>query len=112
VTNILHEIYSKIKIGDVIEKPTVKAEILKMQKSDGITHSIGKNKSFKKVKDSDFEKAFKILQSNGCFTRKDFNDVFERPKNRSCDFTTMGSIFNLLGYAEYAGIKLGYKLIK
>jgi len=52
---------------------------------------------------SEFEKAYSQLQKTGTFERSWFNSHLKRcAKEGSCNFTTIGGVFQMLGFARYA----------
>jgi hypothetical protein len=54
------------------------------------------------VTSSEWEKAFEYLMSSGEFSRKWFDRYLTAcAKEGSCNFTTIGGIFELLGHAKY-----------
>jgi len=53
---------------------------------------------------SDFESSYRQLKTSGELTRQWFNEhVPDCAYEGTCNFTTVGGIFELLGYAEYLG---------
>lgn len=54
---------------------------------------------------SEFEQAYERLIENGEFTREWFNaNMLACRKDGSCNFTTIGGLFQLVGVANYAGV--------
>ena len=57
--------------------------------------------SGKIVSKAEFRGAYKVLETC-CFTKKWYTENFHKQsKNKSCNYTTIGGIFILLGIAEY-----------
>jgi hypothetical protein len=58
----------------------------------------------KGITESEFRQAYGELQRSGKLTRAWFNNHFSKcAKERPCNFTTIGGIFQLLGEANYSG---------
>lgn len=52
---------------------------------------------------SEFEKSYSQLQETGCLERSWFTSYLkECAKEGSCNFTTIGGVFQLLGIAQYS----------
>ena len=65
----------------------------------------------KGITESEFEHAYQQLKETGKFTRKWFETELPHcNKEGSCNFTTIGGIFELLGEASYSG-QGSYKII-
>ncbi len=67
------------------------------------TRSSGRKPSTKRIKISDFQAGYDVLVKTGEFTYSWFKDNLpDCAKDGSCNFTTIGGIFELLGEAQYA----------
>ena len=67
------------------------------------TRLSGGKASKKRIKISDFKAAYDVLVKTGEFTYSWFKDNLpDCAKDGSCNFTTIGGIFELLGEAQYA----------
>jgi hypothetical protein len=105
--NIWDEVKS-LKIGTAIPKVEEgkSAKLIEFTKSNGdesFKYSIGENGNGKCVLKSEIEESFTILQTSGKFTREWHKEHFPQLESgRPCNFTTIGGIFELLGYAKYA----------
>jgi len=98
--------------GDEIPKPEAKAPFL--IKSMGVRRGesaliytipshTGARRYEKGVTLSEFEKAYAQLQSAGHLDRSWFNSELSAcAKEGSCNFTTIGGVFEILGLAKYA----------
>ena len=64
----------------------------------------GKKPYQKGIAFSEFEKAFAEMKKSGLFTKSWFDRHLPGcSKEGSCNFTSMGGIFQLLGVAQYSG---------
>lgn len=111
----------QLKIGTRIPKPNSQEPyiILGWGKSRGeraLRYSIpkkqtSKKQNIKRIRASDFEKAYKSLKSGGQFTRNWFEiNMPDCAKDGGCNFTTIGGIFELIGVAYYDSPGI-YKLL-
>jgi hypothetical protein len=111
-------IFDRIKLvappGTIIPKPEAKENFY--VKSIGIrrdekaliytipNHNKPQSPYKKGITVSEFEKAYQRLTTSGEFTKKWFiENLPECHKEGSCNFTTIGGLFILLGEAIYAG---------
>lgn len=63
-----------------------------------------KKASEKRIRSSAFVEAFRVLQGTGRLTRTWFARRFpDLERDGSCNFTTLGGVFVLLGEARYIG---------
>ena len=64
----------------------------------------GKKPYQKGITISEFEKAYLELKKSGCLTKAWFNRQLPAcAKEGSCNFTSLGGIFEMLGFAKYTG---------
>ena len=100
-------------IGKEIPKPEAKAPFrikgLGVRRGqEALTYTIPshskKSKYYVKgITIEEFEKVYSQLVKNGIFTHQWFNaQLSDCAKEGSCNFTTIGGIFELLGIAKYA----------
>ncbi len=101
-----------IKPGMVIPKPDAKSDFIikgwgKRRGEDALIYYIpnhrNPNKPYQKgIAVSEWEQAFHELMETGSFSREWFNEHMEPcMKEGTCNFTTIGGIFELLGLARY-----------
>ncbi|WP_297338715.1 hypothetical protein [Pseudophaeobacter sp.] len=103
----------EIPVGTLIPKPkSGQAEIARWgirRRSPALiyqipNHQIPTNPHKKGVTIEEFRKAFEQLMQSGEFKRSWFEDHLPAcRKEGSCNFTTIGGIFSLIGLSEYAG---------
>jgi len=109
---IVEQIRQEINSGMVIPKPDAKADFVikgwgKRRGEDALIYYIpnhrNPNKPYQKgIAVSEWEQAFNELMETGSFSREWFNEHMEPcMKEGTCNFTTIGGIFELLGIARY-----------
>jgi len=109
---ISDQIKNKISPGMVIPKPVARADFIvkgwgKRRGEPALIYQIPNHNPFgrpyeKGITISEFEMAYQQLDATGFFTRKWFQaNMTACDKEGSCNFTTIGGIFKLLGYARY-----------
>jgi hypothetical protein len=110
---IFNEIQKKIKEGDIIPKPEAKEDFRvirikgKRRGLPALVYRVPNSKSDKKIEkgvnQDEFEAAYLQLKEVGSFTRDWFNSNLVKARiEGSCNFTTIGGIFELLEIAYYA----------
>ncbi len=110
--DIIHEIKVKIVSGTVIPKPEAKADFVVkgwgMRRGESAliyqipNHKNPSKPSEKGVSVSEWHKAYNQLMTGVDFSRAWFNRNMPKcAKEGSCNFTTIGGIFQLLGLADY-----------
>ena len=122
---IINRVREKIISGMVIPKPDAKADFIikgwgKRRSSIALiylipNHNKPENPYQKGITEQEFEDAYTNLIVSGEFTREWFNkNLIKCSKEGSCNFTTIGGIFELLGVAKYSdrGIYKEIKLFK
>lgn len=112
MTKILAEIEKQIALGTIIPKPQAKGSFKVKEWGTrrgerALIYTVPSRKTPSKpyrkgITESEWVSAFDQLKSEGEFTR----DWFEASmpacaKDGACNFTTIGGIFQLLGYADY-----------
>ncbi len=109
---IVSRIRREIPLGTIIPKPgtnrkyTVKAW-RRRRGEDALIYLIPNrndpgNPYEKGITVSEWRQAYRRIQENGELSRQWFNDYMQPcAKEGSCNFTTIGGIFELLGYAAY-----------
>lgn len=113
VIMIIERIRNKVSRGTVIPKPEATSDFvvkawghrrgeraivyfIPNRKNPGKSHEKG-------ITETEFEHAFKQLHTSGKFTHAWFNKNLPGcAKEGSCNYTTIGGIFELLGEAEYS----------
>lgn len=111
---MIERIKSDIRPGTIIPKPQSAGEYRvvgwgQSRGEDALVYSIparlsGGKASKKRIKISDFKAAYHVLVKTGEFTHSWFKENLpDCAKDGSCNFTTIGGIFELLGEAQYAG---------
>jgi len=109
---IIERIKSDVRPGTIIPKPQSAREYRvvgwgQSRGEDALVYSIptrlSRTKpSKKRIKISDFKAAYDVLVKTGEFTYSWFEDTLpDCAKDGSCNFTTIGGIFELLGEAQY-----------
>jgi len=109
---IIERIKSDIRPGTIIPKPQSAREYRvvgwgQSRGEDALVYSIptrssGRKPSTKRIKISDFQAAYDVLVKTGGFTHSWFEENLpDCAKDGSCNFTTIGGIFELLGEAQY-----------
>lgn len=105
-----NELKQAIVPGLIFQKPNVQSSIIKIDK-EGFHYSIGQNGNSKKVTYAVLEKCYDRLESTHEFSRAWFNATFPSiAKTSSCNFTTIGGLFqqfNLATYQKSTYIKKG-----
>lgn len=110
---IVEKIRASTRPGTVIPKPEAKADFRvkgwgERRGEPALIYSIPNHQNpnaphHKGETQSEFEKAYQVLQRTGEFSRSWFNQYLPaRAKEGGCNFTTIGGIFQLLGLAEYS----------
>ncbi len=121
ITMIFEKIINNCPPGSIIPKPRAKKEFL--IKGVGtrrgeealipyIPNNKNPNKPYQKgITRSEFEKAYQELMEKGIFTKKWF-DIYlsDCSSEGSCNFTTVGGLFQKLGLVEYVSPGI-YKLL-
>ena len=109
---IIQRIKWDIRPGTIIPRPQSAREYRvvgwgQSRGEDALVYSIptllsGGKASKKRIKISDFKAAYDVLVKTGEFTYGWFKDNLpDCAKDGSCNFTTIGGIFELLGEAQY-----------
>jgi len=109
---IIKRIKDKILPNTEIKKPKAKGKHLvkgwgKRRGQEALIYTIPNNREpsnpyEKGITIDEFEKAFQKLKSSGELTREWFNkNLMDCAKEGSCNFTTIGGIFEILDEAEY-----------
>ena len=110
---IVERIRKSISSGIVIPKPEAQGDFVvkawgRRRGESALVYSIPNHGSPRKphekgITESEFERAFEELRSSGELTRSWFNENLPAcAKEGSCNYTTIGGIFQLLGEAAYA----------
>lgn len=110
--NILALLQEKAPPGTVIPKPQARADFIvkgwgKRRGEDALIYTIPNHSNpraphEKGVTSSEWKQAFGQLIASGDFSHQWFNECMRAcAKEGSCNFTTIGGIFELLGYAKY-----------
>ncbi len=103
---------ARIEPGTVIPKPRAKGEFVvkgwgTRRGERALIYRIPNNKNpgrpyEKGITVSEFEQAYEKIMTSGEFSSRWFNEnMNECSKEGSCNFTTIGGIFQLLGLAGY-----------
>jgi len=111
-TRILALLNEKIAPGTVIPKPQARADFIvkgwgKRRGERALIYSIPNHSNpgyphEKGITSSEWEQAFDHLMASGDFSHRWFKESMNACfKEGSCNFTTIGGIFELLGYAQY-----------
>ena len=109
---ILAKIERLMKPGDVIPKPQAKGDFIfkgwgKRRGEDAFIYTIPNHKTPTKpyekgITDSEWEQAAEHLVRSGDFSRSWFERSMPAcAKEGGCNFTTIGGVLELLGYAAY-----------
>ena len=112
MTTVLADIERVVRPGTVIPKPQAKADFIfkrwgKRRGEHAFIYTIPNHKTptnpyEKGITDSEWEQAAEHLMSAGNFTRSWFEQSMTPcAKEGGCNFTTVGGIFELIGYAVY-----------
>ena len=112
MTNILVEIEKVISPGAVIPKPQARSDFIvegwgKRRGERALIYTIPNHKTPTKpyqkgITDSEWVQAFEHLMTAGEFSRGWFDRSMPScAKEGGCNFTTIGGIFEVLGYAAY-----------
>lgn len=110
---ILAEIETKLVTGMKIPKPKSQADFVVTgwgvrRNERALIYAIPNHKTPTKpyrkgIMESEWIQAFEQLIKAGDFSRKWFKDSMPAcAKEGSCNFTTIGGVFEVLGYAAYA----------
>ena len=110
---IIDRIRDEIVAGMVIPKPCAKADFIikdwgKRMKRPALVYKIPNHKDperpyQKGITEKEFEEAYKQIEATGKLTREWFNNNLSAcAKEGSCNFTSIGGIFELLGIAHYS----------
>ena len=111
---IFEQIVEKAPEGTVIPKPKAKLDfrvkgIGKRRGEEAIIYFVPNHKNLacpneKGINRTEFEKAYEQLSMTGQFTREWFKTNLPDCNNEgSCNFTTIGGLFDLIGKAKYTG---------
>ncbi len=109
---IIQLIENNINIGQVIPKPKAKENFTikgwgKRRNERALIYFIPNHKNSGKpyqkgITITEFEIAYNQIKSSSNLTRKWFNEKLSNcAKEGSCNYTTIGGIFELLGVAKY-----------
>ena len=98
------------KNNTVIPKPHTNTRILKIavtningEDKDGFSYSVGISEE-KAVPFDTLYAAYQRLIGTGILLRAWYNETFPKEAaNRPCNFTTIGGVFVVLGFAEHMG---------
>lgn len=112
MTKILAELEKRIATGTVIPKPQAKGSFKvkgwgKRRGEPALIYMVPNRKTpsrpyQKGITQSEWTAAFDRLRSAGEFSREWFKAAMPLcAKEGDCNFTTIGGIFQLLGYADY-----------
>ena len=111
---IVDRIREKVRSGMIIPKPEAKADFVvkgwgRRRGEKALIYTIPNHNNPEKpyekgITDSEFELAYQQLQRSGELTRAWFDEKLPAcNKEGSCNFTSVGGIFELLGEATYSG---------
>jgi hypothetical protein len=111
---IVEKIRDSVPSGTVIPKPNSKAEFFvkswgRRRGEQALVYAIPNHKDperphEKGITQTEFERAYVELQRAGALTRTWFNKNLPKcAEEGSCNYTTVGGIFELLGEAKYLG---------
>jgi hypothetical protein len=110
---IAERILESVSLGTVIPKPEAKVNFVvkgwgRRRGERALVYSIPNHRNpenpyEKGITESEFERAYEELRSSGKLTRDWFNkNLTACAKEGSCNYTTIGGIFELLGEATYS----------
>ena len=110
--NIISEIKMKAKTGTVIPKPEAKSDFVvkgwgKRRGESALIYKIPNHKNPSKLSEKgvnvgEWHKVYSRIKSGEDFTRDWFNhNMPDCAREGSCNFTTIGGVFQLLGLVDY-----------
>lgn len=120
---IVRRIREEITAGTVIPKPEARGDFVvkgwgTRRGEAALIYTIpnrrGGKPSEKGITVSEFESAWRRLASTGELTHRWFDETLQAcAREGSCNFTTLGGLFVLLGYARYDAVSRGrYEIVE